>query len=351
MRGYHLLLAPVVVLLAALAGGSTPPAPPPPAPAPTVAGRAVDRPAREGQILVWQAAAATLYRPDGAVVRGWADAGLPPPVRVRLSPAGDTIAVVSAGPHALGAWGRVGRGTANPPAYHQLALYPVAPEPAAAKDVLPGKKVDSAAWAADGSRLYVTTDDGAAHHLVDPKTGAAAPFSLPRGHHVRDVSPDGKWVLTSAPGLRREDARRALLVPVGGGEPVAVNAPNEVASVARFSPDGRRVLVGGFRWRNHPDPEGPPGAVVPVNEGWLATMTVAAPGRWADLPIGERETAVDGAWSPDGARIVTARQEFADLDLPVQKRTVVVTDAAGRNARVIARVDGGSMDPVAIDWR
>jgi len=82
-----------------------------------------------------------------------------------------------------------------------------------------------------GALWTVALDDGA-----DPR-----PRPLTRGHRdtAPDVSPDGRWVafLRASPGGRPQ----VHVVPVTGGEPVAVTTAPLGAASPRFSPDGTRV--------------------------------------------------------------------------------------------------------------
>ena len=78
---------------------------------------------------------------------------------------------------------------------------------------------------------------------------------------------------------------------VGGGEAVTIRTPFKHAFLLNVSPDGSRLLV------RDSDPAEPEGAL------WVVPAVGGAPLRLGAV------VAHDGAWSPDGKRIVFARRE------------------------------------------
>ena len=230
---------------------------------------------------------------------------------------------------------------------------------------IPGESVEAVVWSADGSKLYAAThaddehyshDKDLKHYVYDLTTRKHTELKLPVGHHLKDVSPDGTLFLTKAPRANPSDAHGAFLVPAPGGEPVLLNRPNEVLYDGRFSPDGKRVLIGGFRWRKPPAAQPSDGPAVPppatsVNEGWLITATVNDPGRRTELPLKEREYVNQCAWSPDGRRVATSRQVLPELNQPAPPREIVITDTDGRNPKTINTPTENHLEPVFLDWR
>jgi RNA polymerase sigma factor (sigma-70 family) len=106
---------------------------------------------------------------------------------------------------------------------------------------------------ADGRRAYLTGYEADAEGTPTAKLGSSwvfdlrtrqrAKLDLPGDHFIEAVSPDGRLFVTgSSDGTKEKLSRHTWLTPLGGS-PVELFAENEYPYVARFSPDGRRLLV------------------------------------------------------------------------------------------------------------
>ena len=98
---------------------------------------------------------------------------------------------------------------------------------------------------------------------------------------------------------------------VGGGEAITIRTPFKHAFLLNVSPDGSRLLV------RDSDPAQPEGAL------WVVPAVGGAPLRLGAV------VAHDGAWSPDGKRIVFARRE-----------ALFVAGSDGSNPRTLATTPG-----------
>jgi RNA polymerase sigma factor (sigma-70 family) len=324
---------------------------------------------RVGNILVWREGHAVLYRPDGTVEREWKGEQVPWVAAARLSPDGRTIAAqrryevrtfktnVDVGGGAL--QGTFKRNLCR------LTLYRVA-EALVGTDVeLPGDSVESVVWSGDGARLYVGThddDDGdsrtknLAYHALDARSRKATPLAVPAGHHLRDVSPDGKLLLTVGPVARNTDPRPVFLVPAGGGRPTRVDEVPGSPYRTQFSPDGKRLLFCGAGRKpaaapGGGGPAGPaagPPALATV-EFWLDTVELAGRARKPVVKLAVGRAAMQCRWSPDGARVA-----YVECVTPITKpagpeQAVLVCDADGRNVKEVLRIT--SWDLLSVDWR
>jgi hypothetical protein len=367
-------LGVAAVALALLAGAMTvareqqPPPVNPAGPGPAAPALRPNPTPREGEIVVWRKGHAALLMPDGTAVREWNGDDVPEPAGVRLSPEGKTIAVLrpyetrtSQKNAIVGGANLQGTFTRH---LYRITLYPVA-EMLIGRDVpLPDDSVEAVFWSANGSKLYTAThtddengshDIGLKHYVFDLTTGKHTELKLPAGHHLMDVSPDGKHFLTKAPAAKPTDAHRACLIPAAGGEPVVLNGPEDAFYDGHFSPDGKRLVLCGFRQHNAPvlppgDTAVPP-PLVAKWEGWLVTLPVSDPKKRTELSLKDREYANQCRWSPDGKRVVTSRQVLPELNQPARPREIVVTDADGRNPKTIDTGTGNHLEAICLDWR
>jgi RNA polymerase sigma factor (sigma-70 family) len=364
----------VVFVAAALSGAATPPV------APETIGRLViEGPARipvaapaakprDGEILIWRKGHAALLKPDGTVVREWKGDDVPEPGAARLSPDGQTIAVLR--PYETRAQKQsvdVGGGAKLPGTFSRhlfrVTLYPVADKLVGTDVLLPGDSAESLVWSADGAKLYAGThaddpnyshDNDLAHFVIDVTTRKHTPLKLPAGHHLKDVSPDGKTFLTIGPRPDPSKVRPAFLVSANGGEPIVVTALDEVLYDGRFSSDGRRLVMCGLRAaRALPGPAGgnsgtraPP---IGTYDYWLELTTTDAPKRRTPLALADNQYVNQCRYSPDGNRVVSFRAIIPPLNQPALPREVVVSDADGRNAKTIF-TDSERLAPVFVDW-
>jgi hypothetical protein len=88
-----------------------------------------------------------------------------------------------------------------------------------------------------------------------------------------------------------------------------------------------------------------------TTENWLMVVPVDDAKKRTELPLKEREFVNQCRWSPDGKRVVASRQVLPELNQQPPQRGVVVTDADGRNPKLITRDTGQYLEPVFVDWR
>jgi RNA polymerase sigma factor (sigma-70 family) len=374
----HWKLVPVVTLLIVTAGllaGNQPDKPAGSPPAQPIASGAVRaasvqaRQPRAGEILVWKEGYAALFRPDGTTVREWNGKEVPEAFAAKLSPDGQTIAVLQASDtreaqvNVPGVNGLQLRGNARWSLY-KLTLYPVA-EALKGKDYeVPGKSAAFLAWNPDGARVFVGThdEDGTyethatkkdlAYYSVDTKTGKHVALKLPEGHHLHDVSADGKQLLTCGPDLK-ENGWSIFLVPLGVGDPERLTDQPENPYEAAFSPDGKRVLMCGLK---SPVSAAGPGPVAPPKEEdvepWFDTVTLADHKRAKAISLQPREYVMNCRFSPDGKRVVSLRDGPRQANESYPDRKVVVSDVDGKNPKIVFSLDAKERAlSVLIDWR
>jgi RNA polymerase sigma factor (sigma-70 family) len=216
-------------------------------------------------------------------------------------------------------------------------------------------------WSPDGKRLAVTKADKSQFGetvLLDPETGQTESLGLPAGVRVLDWHRDGKSFLV----LHHKDKRCRLgLAEMGDKEPrelVELKRRLFFGTVARFSPDGRKVLFNdadpedkdAFKWHRSSKPH-----VLDVVSRKREPL--------ADFP--ENAACVSVAWSPDGKRVAYTWMQLHsellkkdswnvdDLATPTEA-FLIVADPDGKNAKTVASGKANSISIsslASIDWR
>ncbi len=134
--------------------------------------------------------------------------------------------------------------------------------------------------------------------------------------YVLDLSPDGKYLLVARPGPEGEELYRTLLDGKSGAQAIT-RGEFDAIHQARFSSDGRKVVVVGSFASSTYFGEAPIGGELDLYEGEVYAADYLADGRLA--VIGEVE---DG--EPDAGRTYVGTfangevTEIADLPAPVQ---------------------------------
>src|SRR5919198_112249 len=162
-------------------------------------------------------------------------------------------------------------------------------------------------------------------------------------------SPDGSTILFLS---RRSGKMRPWLLPLGGGEPTEIAAPEGDVSRAEWSPDGARVLLlapSGEQRFVVGDPEEPlarriedltwrlDGAGVrdEFTSLWVVPLRGGKPKRLTDPGF----EVFDAAWSPDGKRLAFVADLRPESALREIQQAWQV-DAAGGRARKLATLPG-----------
>jgi RNA polymerase sigma factor (sigma-70 family) len=216
-------------------------------------------------------------------------------------------------------------------------------------------------WAPDGKRLAVTKADKGqrgATVLLDPESGKTDPLALPDGVRALDWHRDGKTFLV----LYRKDKTYRLGLAEKGEAEVRELAQLKVRSVfgvvARFSPDGKKVLFtdadpeqkDAHKWHRSSQPH---------------VLDVASKKRepLAEFPENAQCTSV--AWAPDGKRVAYTWAQLhpnllkndhisIDDDKVETEGFLIVADADGRNQKTVASGKSEyAINPIltSIDWR
>ena len=151
-------------------------------------------------------------------------------------------------------------------------------------------------WSPDGKRIVTGSGDGTAR-VWDAATGQEVlKISLPNGALSMALSPDGKRIFT---GSHHNTAR---VWDASTGRELLSFGLTPVVTIASFSPDGKRIVTGGYR---------------PGSQGTVAVVWDADTGQELFVlkghTIGVNGFASSGvnsvAFSPDGTRIVTGRND------------------------------------------
>jgi eukaryotic-like serine/threonine-protein kinase len=219
---------------------------------------------------------------------------------------------------------------------------------------------------ADGKTLLFRSFEGNWRGGVYTRTTDGSPAVRLGDGHPESLSPDGKWVLTRAPGAETSWGREWMLVPTGPGSPrlLARGAITRLVNGA-WLPDGKRIVFtaieGAQRARAYVQdvetgsmrPITPAGVYMPEKAASPDAKSVLASldGKWFLYPIDggqPRHLSVLGTddqprqWSADGRFLYIVR---GDLVPPVAIERLDVT--TGRRERWKTLVPS---DPVGIEF-
>jgi Tol biopolymer transport system component len=193
------------------------------------------------------------------------------------------------------------------------------------------------AWSPDGSRIAFSS------HRADPDPTDDVEISdaytmRSDGTDVRKLtdsqgfngnpswSPDGRWLVYSTD---RGGGQHIEIIPSDGSGPsrriTTLAGGSAGQELARFSPNGKRIVFNEVRLVDGPDG--------PVEQG--ALFTVAPDGSKLRRITPWEIYAADADWSPDGARIVFSAR-LAENDFI---QSVMVVDADGQHLRQLTRGD------------
>lgn len=168
------------------------------------------------------------------------------------------------------------------------------------------------------------------HLYLAPVSGAAAPRQMTDGA-IRDAqpawSPDGRQIGFLS---NRSGSRQVWLLPVGGGEPVAVTAAPAGVSDFAWSPDGSRIaFVTTDPVVNEQPADIPPGDYMRIRrikyradgvgvirtgrkQIWVTEVIGQAPAR--QLTIGDYDH-TEPTWAPDGASLYCCACRRSDAEM------------------------------------
>jgi RNA polymerase sigma factor (sigma-70 family) len=278
----------------------------------------------------------------------------------RLSPDGKRLVAFKLGP--------IPQGNVGPWTPMHLWLFDLDSKDGPSEPLMKDLRFPSAAWSADGTKLYGSQIDP--EKVTDPrddtkpapvvswvydfKTKKKTALALPPGHGIIDVSPDGQTLLTQLAEPRASQLQ-SFLVPLGTlkAQPLA-KVPFQGM---RFSPDGKGVI--GSRM-------GKRGDKPPLTLLWVVSV---ADGSERTISVPAEAVAVHRAcWSPDGKRI--AYEWAEELDAPLRPAApagnppapavngpnkvwasrVTVADLDGRNAKTILRREY-DQSVQGLDWK
>jgi Tol biopolymer transport system component len=196
------------------------------------------------------------------------------------------------------------------------------------------------AWSPDGTRIAFSS------HRTDPDptddVEIADIFTMRAdGTDVRQItdlgeytanaswSPDGHWLVISTD---RGSGQQIEIMPSDGSaapHPIATNPPGAIGQeLARFSPNGKRIVFNEVRLVDGPDG--------PTEQG--ALFTVAPDGSKLRRITPWEINGADADWSPDGAGLVFAGRIAANDFV----QSVWTVDADGNHLRQLTRGDEGN---------
>jgi hypothetical protein len=303
---------------------------------------------REGVVLVTSFSKdrpVELYKPDGTLIGQPAVGEATAPWNARLSPDAKRALVFRLGPipQNTGPW------TPN----HLFVLNLDAkegPNEALMRDL----RCPAAVWSPDGKKLYGSQVDpqqeneprdlGKLIPMIswgfDLRENKKSPLAIPSGHEIKDISPDGKLLLTTIVDSREAFPIRTYLVPLATLKPRPLTEKRFHGM--RISPDGKSVL-GQFVGAKGDDPR---------------TFTVVATGDGSARPVRLPDgvpAVYHACWSPSGRRIAYHWREEVPAPPGYTSPTwrvsrVTIADADGRNATTIIRREDDEVIQ-SLDWR
>ena len=178
-----------------------------------------------------------------------------------------------------------------------------------------GLEALTAMWSPDGKSIvtsgYVTrktivdgkknpnyASEAGIHHRIDIASKKRTELTLPAGHQIMDVSPDGKWFLTYVSHMHNaKETYKVCLVDMDGKVMDDLTDGSAPIIGQRFSPDGKKVVASRY---NDVDNR----TAVRLSEVFI--LDVAAKEKMVVLPLnGLHDDAIVQSitWSPDGSRI------------------------------------------------
>jgi RNA polymerase sigma factor (sigma-70 family) len=319
---------------------------------------------REPEILYWVKGKAVLLKPDGTVVRSWEGDQVPEAAAARLSPDGTRIAIVRGyETRTLKTMVPVGGGASLPGTFGRtlckLTVVTVADKLTGPDVEVPGDSVYTVLWSGDGTKLYAGSHDddptyaqlnNLRHWVIDAKTLKATELKLPAGHHVLDVSADGKFYLTRGPNPKPTVGRPIWVVPADGSDGVRLTDTTEGSSDGQFSPDGTRVLLCGVRGiaaGAKPGGGVGPGRAPAAGAAWWLDVVTISDGKRVTLFDCKSEGYVPRArWSPDGKQVAYLPRKHT---FPEYHEKLTIANADGTGAKVVFEFDRAT--GANLDWR
>jgi Tol biopolymer transport system component len=150
-------------------------------------------------------------------------------------------------------------------------------------------------------------------------------------------SPDGRWLVFSADRADYPSSQGTYRIASDGTGPItrvtSLPAGSVWQELARYSPDGKRLVFTEYRQLPSDNPDDPP-----IEQS--ALFTVRHDGRDARQLTPWAISAADADWSPDGRQIVFS----ARLRENQQVQSVMVVDPNGQHLRQLTSGDGVSGD-------
>lgn len=224
----------------------------------------------------------------------------------------------------------------------------------------PGKLADvlgHTSWMPDGKHLVVTSAKTHDDKEIDEKGwqtetlqiradgGTKSVLPIPSTDFVNDVSPDGKWFVTSSDRHPPHGRGYQLYVMRPDGTEQRRLTKDGLNVYARFSPDSRRIL---YLFQNR-------------NGNKLKIINVDETDEQTVISETDGANSVDqAAWSPDGKRIAVIRFDWQRdnngkriLSHPGDARyRIEIVDTDGNNGRLIELQDAtGSWLGGSLEWR
>jgi RNA polymerase sigma factor (sigma-70 family) len=220
-----------------------------------------------------------------------------------------------------------------------------------------GVMCKSLAWSPDGTQLACSDfEDGGllpnlvvSSFLIDIATKKKTPLKLPNNHIIVDWSRDGTYFLTCSfkPNFLGVMTRLHLM-NLDGTEHKALSVEKQIGGIAKFSPDGKRVLYDTSSVLKESDPA--KFAILDLATG-KSTMVEGHPTKGPCLSV---------CWSPNGKQFAylcyerdEGKRKLEEKDTKEYSLFVVVYDADGKNPKTVANAKAmGALLPISgLDWR